>query len=52
MDMMMLSLMNARERERDDWTSLFRQADERLRLESIIPMEKGASAVIVATWDE
>ena len=51
MDMIMLTLQNAREREEDDWKKLFAQADERFELVSITRAAKdSAAAIIVAEW--
>lgn len=45
----MLSLQNSREREEEDWATLFQQTDNRLKLKSIRrPSEDSASGVIVA----
>ena len=52
MDMIMLTIQNARERERDDWVGLFQQADRRFKFVSVTAQENSASAVIVATWEE
>ena len=51
MDMIMLAIQNAREREKDDWAGLFQQADKRFKFVSINAMENSASAVIVAIWE-
>lgn len=51
MDLVMLTLQNAREREKDDWASLFEQADKKFRFISATAMEKSATAVIVAVWE-
>ena len=51
MDMIMLTLQNAREREEGDWRKLFAQADEKFELVSITRMGKdSAAAIIVAEW--
>ena len=52
MDMDMLAIQNAREREMDDWIGLFEKADRRFRFVSATAMENSASAVIVVTWEE
>ena len=52
MDMIMLTIQNARERERDDWVALFEQADGSFKFVSATAQEDSASAVIVAIWEE
>ena len=52
MDMIMLSLFNARERERSDWEQLFNQADERFKDVRIWVPEGATLAVIDAVWAE
>ena len=52
MDMNMLTLFNAREREEEDWVSLFLQADERFSFTGTKRVAAdSASAIIVATWE-
>ena len=50
MDMIMLSLFNARERERSDWEQLFKEADYRFGDVRIWVPEGSALAVIEAVW--
>ena len=48
--MIMLSLFNARERERDDWISLFERADARFRDVRVWLPEGATLAIIEAVW--
>ena len=50
MDMLMLTLCNARERDRDDWEALFRSADERFRFVSAFIPENSSLGIIDAIW--
>ena len=50
MDMIMLSLFNARERERADWEDLFRQADPRFRALRVWVPGGATLAVVEAVW--
>ena len=52
MDMIMLTLFNAREREKADWHSLFRQADSRFTNVKIWMPEGATLAIIEAVWEE
>ena len=51
MDMLMLTLCNARERDRDDWKMLFHEADSRFHfIGAYVP--KGSSlGIIEAKWE-
>ena len=48
MDMLMLTLCNARERDRDDWEMLFKQADDRFHFVSAAVPEGSSLAIIEA----
>ncbi|KAL1874202.1 hypothetical protein Plec18167_006139 [Paecilomyces lecythidis] len=50
MDMIMLSLYNSREREKDDWDMLFREADPRFRNVKTWVPEGAMLGVVEATW--
>lgn len=49
-DLTMLSFFNGREREKDDWANLFREADERFADIRIWTLEGSSFAIIEATW--
>ena len=50
MDMIMLSLFNARDREEKEWVTLFEQADERYTdVKAWVP-EGSSLAIIEAVW--
>lgn len=50
MDMVMLSLFNAREREEAEWRSLFKQADKRFTDLQIWAPSGASMAIIEARW--
>ena len=50
MDMLMLTLCNARERDRDDWEMLFKQADNRFQFVDASVPEGSSLAIIEAKW--
>ncbi|KAH6679301.1 putative O-methyltransferase [Halenospora varia] len=51
MDLIMLTLFNARERDGDDWKGLVEQADEKFRFESATRQAVDSpSGVMVVTW--
>lgn len=50
MDMLMLSLFNARERDRDAWASLFKQADHRFGIVDVHTPVGLDSGIIQAKW--
>lgn len=50
MDMLMLTLCNARERDRDDWEMLFREADVRFGIVGASVPEGSSLAIIEAVW--
>ena len=52
MDLTMLSLLDARERDIDAWESLFRQADERFIIISVQVPSGSNAGIIEANWLE
>ena len=50
MDLTMLSLFNARERDIDAWQSLFRQADERFIIVGVQTPSGSDAGIIEAKW--
>jgi len=50
MDVGMLTMQNARERDRDDWISLFKRADERFNFVGVTEPEGSDLAIIEFTW--
>lgn len=51
MDMIMLSLCNARERERDDWVDIFKQVDERFKVVNAYVPKGAALGIVEAVWE-
>ena len=51
MDLLMLSLYNSRERDSDDWRSLFHQADSRFRFVDAVAVQGSTSGIIEAIWN-
>ncbi|MCJ1353124.1 MAG: hypothetical protein MMC33_003109 [Icmadophila ericetorum] len=51
MDMLMLTLYNAREREQDDWGQLFKQADQRFTLIRALRSKNSGAGIIEAVWE-
>lgn len=51
MDMIMLTLFNAREREAADWIELFKKADPRFSNAKIWTPEGAAMAIIEIAWE-
>ncbi len=51
MDMLMLTLSNARERDRDDWEALFEAADDRFQFISAYVPEGSSLGIIEVTWE-
>ena len=52
MDLNMLLLLNARERDEAQWRGLLREADERFRWVGVRRAEGSALAVVEAVWDD
>jgi hypothetical protein len=52
MDVAMMTLQNAQERDKDEWISLFKRADERFSFAGVTQPEGSDLAVIVFTWNE
>ena len=50
-DMTMLELHNAKERDADDWNQLFHLADERLKIVSIVQPERSKLGLVEAVWN-
>ena len=50
-DMLMMTLFNARDRERDDWNQLLRNADRRFKLIGAKKPEVGTMGLIQVVWD-
>lgn len=50
MDMHMLSLLNARERDSDDWADLFNHAHPKFQLKSITTPRGSNLSVIEVVW--
>ena len=51
MDMLMMSMHNGRERDRDGWVKLFQEADERFRFVDATAAPGLDSAIIEARWE-
>lgn len=51
MDMIMLTLFNAREREKTDWIDLLQKADPRFKNTKIWTPEGATLAIIEAYWE-
>jgi hypothetical protein len=49
--MLMMTLFNARDRERDDWNQLLRNADRRFKLIGAKKPEVGTMGLIQVVWD-
>lgn len=52
MDVAMMTLQNAQERDKDEWVSLFKCADERFTFAGVTQPEGSDLAVIVFTWND
>lgn len=50
MEMLMLSLYNARERDRDAWADLFKQADNRYVVVDVQMPTGSDSGIVEARW--
>jgi hypothetical protein len=51
MDLVMLTLLNAQERTKEDYETLFEEADKRFKLVSITREEGGIMSVVEAVWE-
>ena len=51
-DLGMMFMLNAKEREYDDWAELFRGADERFRFLGVQHPPGAQEAIIEACWEE
>lgn len=50
MDLLMMALLNAQEREEDEFEALFREADERFRFQGATRMRGSMMSIIEAVW--
>lgn len=50
-DLQMLTLLNARERGREDWKKLFRETDERFEIRSVVTPQGSGLGVIEVVWN-
>ena len=50
MDLSMLTILNSRERERQDWQGLFERADPRFRFLGVTQPLGSKLAIIEASW--
>ena len=51
MDVSMLTIQNSRERDQDDWISLFKQADKRFNFLGVTHPEGANLLIIEFNWD-
>lgn len=51
MDLSMLQIQNSRERERQDWEALFREADPRFKFLGVEQPQGSKLAFIEASWE-
>ena len=51
MDMTMLSILNARERDADEWRSLFAEADPRFEFQGVKQPTGSNLAIMEAIWN-
>lgn len=51
MDMLMLSICNAREREEADWRQVFQEADPRFKVMRIFTPKESALGIIDVAWE-
>lgn len=50
MDIAMLGIHNAKEREKDDWIELFKEADPRFKFAGIKQLEFSRMGIVEAAW--
>ena len=50
--MLMMTLFNAREREKEDWIQLFKEADERFKFVEAKKPDVGTMGVIIVVWED
>ncbi len=48
----MLSLCNSRERERDDWVTIFGEADKRFKVVDVYLPQESTLGVVEVVWEE
>ena len=51
MDMLMLSICNARERDEDDWRQVFAEADSRFKVLRVFTPKGAALGIVDVVWD-
>jgi hypothetical protein len=51
MDMLMLSICNAREREEADWRQVFGEADSRFKVLRVFTPKESALGIIDVAWE-
>ena len=51
MDMLMLSICNARERDEDDWRRLFGEADSRFKVLRIFTPKGSTLGIVDVVWE-
>jgi len=49
-DLGMIAILNGRERDLDEWKSLFERADPRFSFEGVTQLEGSNLAMITASW--
>lgn len=52
MDIAMMTMQNAQERDRDEWINLFNAADERFHFVQVVQPKNSDLAVIEFIWEE
>ena len=52
MDMLMLSICNARERDEEDWRQVFKEADSRFEVLRVFTPKGSALGIIDVVWKE
>lgn len=52
MDIAMMTMQNAQERDKGEWVDLFKRADERFQFMKVVQPEKSDLAVIEFIWRE
>ena len=50
-DIYMLAFQNGKERTAADWTTLFKEADPRLKLTKVYQPPKSSLAIVEVTWE-
>lgn len=52
MDMLMLSICNARERDEEDWRQVFKEADSRFEVLRVFTPKGSALGIVDVVWKE